>query len=573
MAEAAGLVLAGIPLAIWALERYAEPFEAFHNYHISIETFRARLNLQHKQLQKTLSNIGLGTDPSIDELRECLETKFPASSHSLMVIIQNMENVTDTLLKKLEIDVVNGKPNDLPDTIQWEWRRVKHSLSTRKRNKVIDDLRHWNEDLRKALETAELPAEDGSVKVLELKRRFSAQRCDSIRQCLSSLHRALKSGFRCVCSTPHEAAISLDWPYEADATKPFKVAISYHPSSTPQQSVSWRELHFTLESLAQLVEPTVGLLVPPSSPPARTHSPSLSIRSKIVQFKAACSKPRGRPPPISPATSTPPPAASPTSSQTLAGAAASGDIEIACLCSALNTKCKLEGILKIPDDDQDRQFFLGHHQTNSPNIVKVVPILSLVHTQPQQQNPWLSLSAKQKYGIAASISWSVLHLGGSPWFSEQWYQKQVAMFIERTRSGREILSQYPCVSDIFSPSIVARENQPSFELEDLIPNRTIFALGVFLIELCTNRSVLLQSSILDVYRTAISSLDEVYRIAGDSYGYAAEKCVRFCFQGRDVCKDFEFSQFRQQFHDAVVAPIRATYLMFPDSSSPTCSNL
>lgn len=40
---------------------------------------------------------------------------------------------------------------------------------------------------------------------------------------------------------------------------------------------------------------------------------------------------------------------------------------------------------------------------------------------------------------------------------------------------------------------------------------------------------------------------------------------KFYMQGRDQCKDFGVAQFRQQFHDAVVAPVQATYLMFPDS--------
>jgi hypothetical protein len=108
MAEVAGLVLGGIPLAIWALEKYAEPFEAFHNYRTSIETFRTNLILQNWHLQTTLSNIGLGSEPSIDELRECFETKFPSISRELMVIVQRMDEVTAGLMKNLDIDV-NGK--------------------------------------------------------------------------------------------------------------------------------------------------------------------------------------------------------------------------------------------------------------------------------------------------------------------------------------------------------------------------------------------------------------------------------------------------------------------------------
>ena len=105
MAEIAGLVLGGIPLAIWALEKYAEPFEAFHRYRTSIDTFRADLILQKWQLQTTLSNVGLHADPSTKELRECFETKYPEICHQLMSIIERMDEVTAALLKTLDLDV------------------------------------------------------------------------------------------------------------------------------------------------------------------------------------------------------------------------------------------------------------------------------------------------------------------------------------------------------------------------------------------------------------------------------------------------------------------------------------
>jgi hypothetical protein len=105
MAEVAGFVLGGIPIAIWVLEKYAEPFETFHNYSISIETLKTSLVLQDRQLQATLSGIGLSRESSIDELRECFDTKFPDISHELMFTVQRMEKVTADLLKNLNTDI------------------------------------------------------------------------------------------------------------------------------------------------------------------------------------------------------------------------------------------------------------------------------------------------------------------------------------------------------------------------------------------------------------------------------------------------------------------------------------
>lgn len=103
MAEVAGLVLSGIPLVIWALGKYSEPFDAYSDYHTSIQTFRTDLILQNRHLPTTLENIGLGPGPSMEELRKCFETKFPDISQELMYIVQQMDQITARLMEKLEV--------------------------------------------------------------------------------------------------------------------------------------------------------------------------------------------------------------------------------------------------------------------------------------------------------------------------------------------------------------------------------------------------------------------------------------------------------------------------------------
>lgn len=107
MAEAAGLVLGGIPLAIWALEKYAEPLEVYRNYHNVVSTLHANLILQKRQLETTLVNIGL-ENPSAVELQECFKAKFPDIHRELIFIIERMDESTGQLLKDLNIDT-NGK--------------------------------------------------------------------------------------------------------------------------------------------------------------------------------------------------------------------------------------------------------------------------------------------------------------------------------------------------------------------------------------------------------------------------------------------------------------------------------
>lgn len=105
MAEVAGLVLGSLPIAIWALGKYAEPLEAYSHYRTSIETFRTNLILQNRQLQTTLSSIGLGNEPSSEELRECFDSKFPDISHELVFLVERMDETATKLMKSLDINV------------------------------------------------------------------------------------------------------------------------------------------------------------------------------------------------------------------------------------------------------------------------------------------------------------------------------------------------------------------------------------------------------------------------------------------------------------------------------------
>lgn len=195
------------------------------------------------------------------------------------------------------------KPDALPEKAQWQWRKVKHSFNLKRRTKVVEDLRHWNDDLRRSLEKPEVPAQDDSYKVQALKLRFDIARSNAIRQCLASFHRALEFGFRCRCSTPHQAAIDLDWEaYEHDSAKSFKVSISYVTSLQGQRLDSWCKLGITCETPTEAAERSPRLLTPLPLAEVRSPSPNSSFRSKVAHFKLNKSLSRTPPPPPPPAT-------------------------------------------------------------------------------------------------------------------------------------------------------------------------------------------------------------------------------------------------------------------------------
>jgi hypothetical protein len=165
---------------------------------------------------------------------------------------------------------------------------VKHSLGTKKRSKCIADLRHWNEDLSRALVHPEVPSGDNTSKVRELRLGFNLGRCDVIRQHFKSLHKAIGAGLTCSCSSSHQAAIDLNW--EASVLKGVyhcNITISYENTSHSQDnSNSWQKMR--VKSEPRRIDPQSACEpIEPSSLSFPTPSQKASIRFSSVKFLLA----------------------------------------------------------------------------------------------------------------------------------------------------------------------------------------------------------------------------------------------------------------------------------------------
>lgn len=236
--------------------------------------------------------------------------------------------------------------------------------------------------------------------------------------------------------------------------------------------------------------------------------------------------------------------------------------------------------------EMTKRFSLNHLEGMSA-VSGTLTLKSLIYSP---ESAWSQgLSTKQRRGIAAALCWSMLHLSGSPWLGENWDQIQAKILTQQTRDGRDILSRYPCVSCLFplaenadsQPVHTSTSNNDAADFSHLISNKPVFELGILLIELCLNKSIgglgvaagdqesggRYQTTMLDDYSTAVRKLDEVRRLAGDAYGNAAERCIKFVFQGSESTRDFDLPNFRCEFYNVVVAPVQATYDMIPDTSS------
>lgn len=253
-----------------------------------------------------------------------------------------------------------------------------------------------------------------------------------------------------------------------------------------------------------------------------------------------------------------------------------------CLCEAIQ-KAYLgtfaPRFLHDPDSSQKRRVIITNHPKITSSPAKSLPLKTFLPPQPLPSH--LELSRKQRFGTAAAMAWAVLHLGGSPWLSNTWDRDDVHLFLERNSTGRELLANNPCMSYLFSSkpassSLTPPSSTALIHLQSAqIRNKAIFALGVFLIELCLPCSFEqlrhqqptgnAQAAAINDYEIALAKIDEVYLDAGYSYGYAVQRCLRLEFPGREVEKNFDFRQFRQNFYYHFIAPIQAYYTRLPGS--------
>ncbi|KAI9811044.1 MAG: hypothetical protein M1832_001074 [Thelocarpon impressellum] len=514
MAEVVGLVFGGIPLVIHALDHYddcAKLLKSYWRYGSTLKQLKANLSLQNMQLRLTFQNLGI-PDATLNwtDLERHLQSVYPKEYEDIMTVVAEMENTIRKLLDKLDLDM-QGKPRwtgHAPDRAQWEWRRVKSSLGRKAREEVINDLQRSNTALARCFEKQETPGDEFSPIVQKWQARYDEKLCNSVRNHARAVHATLERGWKCLCSRSHQANLHLDLQDTKSTSPFFTVAFSYgeRPDlpNSPEHEL-WHKTRIAMEAA--------------------------TLNSKTIS----------------------------------------------CLCYALRTASKASrdlGVLPDPEDPQERQAKIIFVSPPPPFSVQSTSLKALLNSQ--QAPGCIQLSRKDRFGIAAAMAWMVLHLSGSPWLDEAWNKEHVRLFLEGGHRPAQLLTTDPYVSCKFR-SATARADPVCPPMTDetfqnnQIRNRVLFSLSILLIELCLNQHIEdLQAegstgltSALDTYELAEKQMDMIYREAGDQYGYAVQRCLRCEFRGRDVTKDLEHREFRQHFYHDVVAPIQATFSMFP----------
>ncbi|KAL3465441.1 hypothetical protein BJX64DRAFT_285383 [Aspergillus heterothallicus] len=574
MAEPAGLILGGIPILIWVTEQYREPIRTFLKYEQVLTTFLNDLILQREQLYATLRSIGITVfPPSSQEVEARLRHYSPAQQAAFNTVIQQMSEVIERLMVKMKINH-DGKPTwttDPPERAKWEWRRVKRSLSSRDRREAIEDLQRRNIALRNCFEHQELSTITAPTQTIEtLQRSFDPGICNTIRSHVNAIHRALRRGWNCNCALPHQAALDLQWHsnrgasqgnqrYDLTLSYPLKSPCGGNWYKTNMWVVEEQEIDLSIDkndekndentAKREVTEPKIG-----------------RVPKKGLRFNLPLRKPPG--------------VVSRCADKLPVTGSSTPSIPISSLCKAVldNHQAAVLGFLSdIDPSGKASQVFLSPAGSPWAAPMELTSLRSLLTSTPSMRQ--LRLSRKQRLGLAAAMAWAVLYLGESPWLADTWQKDNVQFILENSNQLLEPFSGTPCISYQFHSQTVAEtsanetRNSPSSDdralHSKLIRNQTLFALGIFLIEVGFNKSFeelrkqaflgKEATSILEDYQLAIDLADELHLDAGPEYGDAIKRCLRCEFPGRDVTKNFGYAQFRQEFFNGVVAPVQATF--------------
>ena len=212
-----------------------------------------------------------------------------------------------------------------------------------------------------------------------------------------------------------------------------------------------------------------------------------------------------------------------------------------------------------------------------PSLTKPILLESLLSPNldsEQQPINFRKLSRQQCLQIAVTLASTVQQLHKSPWLSENWSKRDIYFYTSGIDSNERPLISNAYVSRSFMPSgrlpPIKENDVASAEdfLNHQIINKTLFALGIVLIELCLNKRFedfhalrdeqqgeTKPPSIIDIYRTATSQIDAVYDEGGDQYGYVVQRCLKCEFGIQDSRKQLDFDAFRRLVYNGVVAPL------------------
>ncbi|ORY02186.1 hypothetical protein BCR34DRAFT_605666 [Clohesyomyces aquaticus] len=558
--ETAGLVLGSIPLVLAGLEFYVKGIavtKRYWRYREEFKTLLVELRTENTLCVNSINILLKGVvrdddmadflaNPCGERWKEekfdrSLKDRLGSSYVSFIETIKQMNRTIERFKRQLKLDA-EGHPQftDVKSFKEY-YRRLKFSLKKTDYCDLMSRLRQANLSLyRLTTQTITLETPCASSK----KDKLAISKFGIIHDRAQGFHAALRSGWKCACHTNHSVSLRLEPRMddrssddesdgeEGSMKNPFHVVFRYGDQHSNQHTSAhrpwvWEEADVRVECQAS------------ASPRMTAISSSKGVRfaSQAKQAVKAALEPNPNLRPIQD------------------------------LCSAI---CNL----KNPQRDVCLSLLASEIAKQKYGIL-IFPL----ETQPSDPEAWSvsslrdvlkdpKFTKRERLRLAVTLASAVLQLHETPWLEENWGNDKILF---KSHCG-ETVYDHPFVSQRFSHAIQLPQSPQSPNLMSrIIRNRTLYALGVSLIELWYSKPIRelycpddgspysgnASVDLLTEWNTANRMVDDLYSDAGAKYGDAVRRCIRCEFDRRT--NSLDDVAFQQAVYQGVVAELKENF--------------
>jgi len=218
--------------------------------------------------------------------------------------------------------------------------------------------------------------------------------------------------------------------------------------------------------------------------------------------------------------------------------------QISHLCATLQLVCEGMGCLGALTDQRKKRYAIHAVRRHpralaSQDIVSLKDLLSTPAPKTALASPALKVhhTKQERLQLALILASTMLQLHTTPWLNERWGKSDIR-FLRQPGGSRAPLIEQPYISKSFRSSkalhstCAVSNKSPS---ASVIRNKSVFDLGVLLIELYYNKSLeqmqtpedLDDNGKVNAYTSLVTAnrlIPEVYAEAGVRYGHAVRRC-------------------------------------------------
>ncbi|SMQ50336.1 unnamed protein product [Zymoseptoria tritici ST99CH_1A5] len=486
--EVIGLVLGAIPLIISGLEHYKTCVKTIKSIkHTAVELgtvarnlrteglmFRNTLQillsqcLDHETQKQLLDASADGWDQG--NVRDALQQRLQTSYELYMEHVHRVRSTLSEFMERLHLGP-DGKPPC--DTTAASFRSAYKRLGFAIKKSGYLDLIQEIHDVNVMLERL-----TGQTRELEAGRKLRAvPDFETVRLESLSIFSCLAKTLHVSCSMPHQVSILLsstagvlDGPRNkagGPGAHTYRIVVEHNISTSKAKAPRWN----IAETDIKHIEAPKPVLSVSSSTAAfdatishATGSSKITVRSHSVRFQSP-SRIHIAPtlPPILPPENV---------------------VEIRDLCEIMDnlSTAPCGGCVGYMTDDQSRHGLYTPETRLIDQKLFSVGRLSDCLGQQRKQN----LTGADARRLALSLATGMLQLHSTPWLQSSWGKSDIMLISKQDK----ILSQHAFISQ---DSSSARKTLPASPatgaLAMIIKNRTLFSLGLMLIELCMGKSM------------------------------------------------------------------------------------